>query len=172
MSSVEIWRPIPGYSKYYVSNLGNIRSSVYTKEKILKQFNRGGGYLGASLFGDTGIRKQMRTHQAVLLAFVGAPPPGHVCDHINGNIKDNRLENLVWVTPQQNLAKRNMAKGAQNGCAKLTESDLLDIIRKNNQGTISEHLAREYKVDPETIRRILIGKTWKHLTAKARERMP
>ena len=41
-------------------------------------------------------------HQAVLYAWVGPPPEGYECDHLNGITTDNRLENLEWVTPEEN----------------------------------------------------------------------
>ena len=45
-------------------------------------------------------------HHAVLLAWVGAPPEGYECDHINGDSLDNRLCNLEWVTHQENMRRR------------------------------------------------------------------
>lgn len=33
--------------------------------------------------------------------------PGAQADHINEDINDNRLENLRWITPQENAAKAN-----------------------------------------------------------------
>ena len=41
-------------------------------------------------------------HHAVLYAWVGPCPKGFECDHLNGITTDNRLENLEWVTPEEN----------------------------------------------------------------------
>ena len=38
-----------------------------------------------------------RVHVLVLEAFVGAKPPGKVARHLNGDVCDNRIENLAWV---------------------------------------------------------------------------
>lgn len=45
-------------------------------------------------------------HHAVLEAWVGPRPEGMECDHINGDSLDNRLENLEWVTHQENMRRR------------------------------------------------------------------
>ena len=34
----EVWKPIDGYEKYYVSSLGRIKSLKHKKEKILTAF--------------------------------------------------------------------------------------------------------------------------------------
>ena len=56
-------------------------------------------------------------HHAVLLAWVGPRPEGYECDHLNGNGADNRLENLEWVTPEENRRRavilRRQRKAAQ-----------------------------------------------------------
>jgi len=37
------------------------------------------------------------------MAFRGLPKPGEVCRHLNGNPHDNRLDNLSWGTPSENM---------------------------------------------------------------------
>ena len=45
-------------------------------------------------------------HRAVLEAWGYPRPAGYQCDHINGNSSDNRLENLEWVTKEENVRRR------------------------------------------------------------------
>ena len=47
-------------------------------------------------------------HHAVLEAWVGPQPKGYECDHLNGNSLDNRVENLEWVTHQENMRRRKV----------------------------------------------------------------
>lgn len=47
---------------------------------------------------EDGTKAMIYLHRAVL----GEPPPGMVCDHINGNGLDNRRENLRFVSKSLN----------------------------------------------------------------------
>jgi hypothetical protein len=44
-----------------------------------------------------GVPRNILVHTAVLEAFVGPRPPGHMAEHINGDPSDCRLANLRWV---------------------------------------------------------------------------
>ena len=45
-----------------------------------------------------------RVHRIVAIAFIGNPPsPQHVVDHIDTNRRNNRPENLRWVTKLENI---------------------------------------------------------------------
>ena len=57
--------------------------------------------------------KNIYVHRAVLSAWVGPCPPGYEIDHINGNWLDNRLENLEYVTREENMRRRWMANARQ-----------------------------------------------------------
>lgn len=55
------------------------------------------GYLRVGIGG-----KRYFVHSLVLEAFVGPCPEGFECNHKDRNRSDNRLENLEWVTHQDN----------------------------------------------------------------------
>lgn len=102
------WRPIPveGYEQYYsVSDEGQVR-----REKpgcgtrvglILKPRFDSDGYVVVVLW-KWNIRKDCKVHQAVLGAFVGAPPFGFTVNHKDGIKKNNLLSNLEYVSIAQN----------------------------------------------------------------------
>lgn len=112
----EEWRPVPGYEGYYeVSSLGRVRSLdrevshptvgiVRRKGKVLAQnpLNED-GYLGIGLNRD-GIKKKRAVHLLVLEAFTGPRPKGEQACHNDGNNTNNRVENLRWDTPKENVA--------------------------------------------------------------------
>ena len=96
---IEIWKDIKGYEGVYqVSNLGNVR-----RVKLLKQYSdeSKGGYNVVNLCKD-GNAKMKRVHRLVAEAFIPNPENKPCIDHINTDRTDNRVENLKWVTKQEN----------------------------------------------------------------------
>ena len=108
----EIWKDIPNYEGYQVSNLGRVKSLerfrkgkngslVSVKEKILKpQIDR--GYYRVALCKNS-IRKMHLVHRLVYEAFNGQIPEGLQVNHINEVKTDNRLSNLNLMTPKENI---------------------------------------------------------------------
>jgi NUMOD4 motif/HNH endonuclease len=110
----ERWLPIPGYEgSYEVSTAGRIKSleryvpHAYTgkqlvREKILIAPPDTKGYPRATLAIDTS-KKSWAVHRAVMAAFVPRADWQlmHV-NHIDGNTKNNALENLEWCTASEN----------------------------------------------------------------------
>ena len=109
----EIWKDIKGYVGFYqVSNLGRVRSverEIYksnnvkqiSKSSILK-FEKSKGYNYVHLFKN-GTRKRIAVHRLVAEAFILNPNNLPEVDHINTIRDDNRVENLRWVTPKENM---------------------------------------------------------------------
>ena len=50
-------------------------------------------------------------HNVISLCYLGEKPEGYQTDHINSIRTDNRLENLQYITPQQNYQKRKTING-------------------------------------------------------------
>ena len=104
----EKWLPIKGYEGLYeVSNYGRVRSLNYRKKgvrKVLKCHARLGYYIKTSLVKD-GVRKYYRVHRLVAQAFLPQPMEGQTqVEHINTDKRDNRVQNLRWVSPKGNMA--------------------------------------------------------------------
>lgn len=119
----EEWRNIPGIMHYQVSNMGMVRSidrlvsisgkSKHTrisKGKVLSLNNNPGGY---SVFCGKGKGRLTYVHSAVCAAFFGEKPDGMVVDHINGDKKDNRVENLRYTSRSINVLNKKAT-----GCSK------------------------------------------------------
>lgn len=103
----ELFKDIKGFEELYqVSNLGNVKSLKYGKERILKGGVHSCGYLGVCLYKDkkTHVKK---VHKLVAIAFLDHQPDGHrlVIDHVNNIKTDNRLENLQIITQRENTSK-------------------------------------------------------------------
>ena len=75
-----------------------------------------------------------RVHRIVAIAFIGSPPsPQHVVDHIDTNRRNNRPENLRWVTKLENILLNPItAKKVEYLCGSI-ENFLKDpsILRDN-----------------------------------------
>ena len=72
----------------------------YTNE--VKTSKDGKGYMKICLYKD-GKRKTFKVHRLLAIAFIPNPQNKPFIDHINGIKHDNRLENLRWVTHQENM---------------------------------------------------------------------
>jgi integrase len=91
----EHWQKVPGYPKYEVSLLGNVRWTGSTGTRAVKPFKTKFGYLKVNF-----NQKHFFVHRLVMLAWAG--PSELECNHLNGIKTDNRFENLEYVTHSEN----------------------------------------------------------------------
>lgn len=94
--STEIWKPVPDVSGYEVSNLGRVKNANKT---TCLSFGFWGDYYTVQLGRQGGAHL---VHRLVAQAFIANPDDKPQVNHINGNKRDNRAENLEWVTASEN----------------------------------------------------------------------
>lgn len=95
----EIWKPIIGFEKYSVSNLGRIKNPF---GKILKPSPNYKGYLRVYLNSENIKHKYYSVHRAVALAFIPNPDNLPQVNHKNYNVQDNSVGNLEWCSNEYN----------------------------------------------------------------------
>lgn len=105
----EIWKEIPGFTDYKVSNLGRVKSNNKGKNLIIKPHPNTGGYLQVDLY-ENKKKKIYQVHQLVAVAFLGHVIDGIklVVNHKDFNIKNNNLSNLEIVTSRENCNKKHL----------------------------------------------------------------
>ena len=103
--SNEIWKDIPNYEGYQVSNLGRVKSlerPYRVNERILKPQLSNKGYYQIGLRKNS-VRKFYSVHRLVYEAFNGPIPENMQVNHINEIKTDNRLENLNLMACKENI---------------------------------------------------------------------
>jgi len=161
----ELWRNIDGYKgMYQISSKGNVRSYKYNSPRILKFGKTNHGYLYINL-SKNGKYKTIMVHRLVAKYFLGKS--NLTVNHINGNKLNNTVENLEWLSMEDNYqhAKNNglLAIGEKNGNSKLKERDIILIRKKHNNGKSYRFIAKEFGVSKTTIGKIIKKISWSHI---------
>ncbi len=173
----EIWKEIPGFPGYEVSNRGRVRSFwrrgkagrgqfhlANIPQKIVQPGYRS-GYLFIKLFKE-GNRFIYSIHRLVLLVFTGSCPPGMESCHNDGIRTNNFFENLRWDTPANNdrdIKKHGTRKGIKNHRARLNNVQVIQIREMASQGHFQREIAKKFSVHQGTISRIVLHKNWNHI---------
>lgn len=166
----ETWKPVVGFEDTYsVSSLGRIRRDVDGSRtyagKILKPMTNTNGYSYVFLCRKP-RRINARIHAIVAAAFIGERPDGLQINHKNGVKSDNRLCNIEYATPRENIVHsynelgRQSPKGENHGMSKLSSSDVLAIRGRVRCGESQRTIALDFGVNQQQISRISTGKRW------------
>lgn len=99
----EIWKDVVGYEgSYKVSNLGRIKSNIYTIPRLMNPTDNGNGYMIIGLWKDS-KRKNHYVHRLVAEAFVENPKGYKYVNHLDQNKMNNNASNLEWCTQRENV---------------------------------------------------------------------
>lgn len=176
---VEIWKPVVGFPGYEVSSYGRVRSfkrrsvRVLTATPYCRSSTKGARRLAACSVNLSRDKKciTQRVHVLVLEAFVGRRPPGMEGCHEDGNVLNNRLDNLRWDTRQANTADsvrhgthhggRHLRRvGEDNPKSRLREADVRAIRSHSGSRRL---IAEQYGISRSMVTRIRKRINWKHV---------
>jgi len=110
--------------------------------------------------------KHNRVHRLVAEKYIPNPNNHPYVNHINGDKSDNRVENLEWVTSQQNT-KHAVVTGLMIKKRKLT-TEIANQIRTEYRkqykdgGATQKQLAEKYGVSRCCIKQIVQNKSYKY----------
>lgn len=165
MHNKEIWKDIKDYEGLYqVSDLGRVKRILFInnritkkQEKILNIYINKRNRCYVCLYKDN-KRKNCTIHRLVAKAFLDNPLNLEEVNHIDGNPKNNHLENLEWCTKKQNM--QHAYDNNLNHFKEYNKKTSKPIIR--NDGKIYENSyagAKDLNVSVCSIRDVLKKRT-------------
>jgi hypothetical protein len=170
---IEEWRPVSGYEKYLVSNLGRVQGpgrrnqgatilnpTISIKGYRIVRICSGGKWKGKSI------------HRLVIETFVGPCPSGMECAHLDGDPGNNVVTNLKWCSRRENGAHKKLhgtqPYGEDIPGAKLTPDQVREIrrdyfyIKKGHRSNVLE-LAKRFGISCDQVLSVAKREYWKHV---------
>lgn len=151
------------WSRHLVGFNGTVSQNQWGPWHKLKAGLNVNGYCRVNLSDESGARRLFYVHRLVLEVFVGPCPEGKESRHIDGNCRNNHLDNLEWGTRGDNVADkvkhRNQRTGSNSRA--LTREDVANIRREYRAGGVSQRaIAERYRVTQSAISRVVTMASW------------
>lgn len=106
----EVWKEILGFSGYYVSNMGRFKKldkQTGSFKFIVSTPNCRNGRLYVSMCDDNGKHRNVMAARIVAHTFCeGYSDTRNTVDYIDGNVANNRADNLEWVSQSENNSRK------------------------------------------------------------------
>ena len=162
------------YDKYHVTRDGEI-FNVKTGHKLKPWISQETGYEMVSLCHD-GIATKHTVHYLVATIYVpNDSEENTVVDHIDGNKRNNRAENLEWVTMLENAIRAVelglIKSGEDCDWSLFTNEQVHEICRYLEQGLSNVEILRKMGFPNDNrhkslITRVRTGKHWKKISSQ------
>lgn len=157
----EKWYFHPKINNYVISIDGEVKNLL--TNKILKWHETSQGYYQVNIYYLT-KRKTYLIHRLVTETFLFIKNPElYEVNHMDGNKRNNNINNLEWTTRQENLqhARDNKLFKKQlnetNGRCKITNKEVKDIRELFKLGFKVKEIVKSYNIEQTQVYRILKG---------------
>ena len=162
MEVKELWKPLLEYKGIEVSSIGRIRKAANKsrKERILTEFPKDrDGYYRCSVQRLDGTWTSQPVHRLVAKAFIPRTKNRDIVNHIDGNRTNNRIENLEWVTPEENVI-HSFKFGSRKICKQVPKKTILTDFQVNQIGKLRElytvnQIAKLFNIEYQSLKNII-----------------
>jgi hypothetical protein len=167
---IETFLDIKGFEGYRVSNFGTVQSwwkRGNHKQKIGNWHTIFGrqhekGYTVVTLLKDR-VEFRFLVHVLVLETFVSPRPLGMVARHLDGDTSNNRSDNLVWGTQEENCQdtiKHGRTTRGKSHKLQLNEDAVRSIRELYKEGYNCAQISRKLWVNISTVHNVVTGSCW------------
>jgi len=174
---MEIWKKLPGWEYYEVSDLGQVKSTDRInllidgrkrkeKGKLMTQHPDKDGYLKVHLSGSK--RCSIGVHILVALTFHDNPENKPQVNHKNTIKSDNRADNLEWNTNKENINHAlsmgiKLGPKPENAAGVILTKEKVLEIRELRKTKMLKDIAKMYGITAQTVCDIIKRRSWKHV---------
>lgn len=141
-----MWKTIEEFPLYEITENGVIRNKK--TGQIRKQYLNKDGYYTIGLSNGNQI-KTVQVHRLIAKTYLGRPENATEIDHIDKNRTNNRLENLRWVTHNENMKSQSRAFGPIKAVQNVETQEIFHSITE---------AANKYHIAKQNISAVLKGK--------------
>ena len=167
MILIEIWKVIPQFNRYEISNFSRVRN--IKTSRILKPGINSKNYICVRLYNEF-TNKSFLLHRLIALAFIPKIKGKNIINHIDNNTLNNNINNLEWVTSSENLIHSYKTNGRKQLTGEKHPKSKLSIIKVKairllylNKKMTQTSIAKKYKVDQTLVSAIIRNKIWKNI---------
>ena len=162
MEVKELWKPLLEYKGLEVSSIGRIRKAANKsrKERILTEFPKDrDGYCRCSVQKLDGTWTSQPVHRLVAKAFISNVENKQAVNHIDGNRTNNKVENLEWVTPKENVI-HSFKFGVRKKCKQVPKKTILTDFQISQIDKLREfytlnQIAKLFNIEYQSLKNII-----------------
>ena len=161
MEIEEEWKSLPEYIGIEVSNLGRVRKNTRKHHNdVISEFSKDrDGYCRCTVQKLDGKKSSQPVHRLVAKAFIPNPENKSCVNHKDNDRTNNRVDNLEWVTPKENVyhsfvfGKRKVLKEVQR-TTMLTDFQVSQIAKLRTIYSVNQ-ISQLFNIKYSTLKNII-----------------